>query len=155
MTNWICLKELKNKKVNEIPSTRFPEQTKKYVYIYIYIYDERIERSSSNTHETTAPGWECMSTRYRMVCTPSFDIPYIPGPPGNRTPNARKQRMDMLILLGETDTWVPVGSFPSGSARLGVWPPNGGKARVPAPQGWGQQSYTCMSCHAMQADSRW
>ena len=56
-------------------------------------------------------------------------------PPGIRTPNARKQRRDMLILHGETDTWVPVGCFPSGSARLAVRPSNGGKARVPAPQG--------------------
>ena len=31
-----------------------------------------------------------MSTRYRMVCTPLFDIPYIPGPPGNQDPQRTK-----------------------------------------------------------------
>ena len=31
-----------------------------------------------------------MSTRYRMVCTPLFDIPYIPGPPGKQDPQRTK-----------------------------------------------------------------
>ena len=56
-------------------------------------------------------------------------------PPGNRTPNARKQRRGMLILLGETDTVVPVGCIPPGRARLAMRPSNGGKARAPTPQG--------------------
>ena len=124
-----------------------------YIHIYIYIYIEQ-----------HIPLWDgpdssasLQPTRGESACPHAFawyappcSTYHIPGPPGKqRAPNARKQRRGAVILYCETDTWVPVGCFPSGSARLQYATFERGESkRLPTPQGCGQHAMLCtaMSC---------
>ena len=123
------------------------------VSIYIYIEQHIPLWDGPDSSASLQP------TRGESACPHAFawyappcSTYHIPGPPGKqRAPNARKQRRGAVILYCETDTWVPVGCFPSGSARVRYATPERGEGqRMPTPQGWSQQSYMyVMSCNAL------